>query len=58
MSHGAKGLKKLSDEFLGVKIQQGAHSSVIDARASLALYRIVESEWENQVKQKYSAVKD
>lgn len=41
-SHGAKSLKKLSAEFLGIKIQEGAHSSVIDARASMALYRIVE----------------
>ena len=31
---------------------------MIDARASMALYRIVEQEWENQVKQKYSKVKD
>lgn len=57
MSHGAKGLKKLSKEFLNVSIQEGSHSSVIDARASMALYRIVESEWENQVKQKYSVIK-
>jgi len=31
---------------------------VIDARASMALYRIVEKEWENQIKQKYSLVKE
>ena len=45
-----------------MKIQEGAHSSVIDARASLALYRIVEQEWENYAKQKssscYQDVKD
>ena len=50
--NGAKSLKKLSKEFLGIVIQEGAHSSVIDARASLALYRIQEKEWENQIKQK------
>ena len=38
-----------------MKIQDGAHSSVIDARASLALYRIVEKEWENYAKQKSSS---
>ena len=54
---GAKSLKKLSKDFLGVTIQEGAHSSVIDARASLALYRIVEREWENTLKQKYSQIK-
>lgn len=54
---GAKSLKRLSKDFLGVTIQEGAHSSVIDARASLALYRIVEKDWENLLKQKYSLVK-
>mmetsp|Transcript_11698 Transcript_11698/g.17753 ORF Transcript_11698/g.17753 Transcript_11698/m.17753 type:complete len:124 (-) Transcript_11698:150-521(-) len=47
VNHGAKSLKKLSKEFLGVIIQEGEHSSVVDARASLALYRIAEQEWEN-----------
>ena len=48
----AKSLKKLAAEFLGKQIQEGQHSSVIDARAALALYRINEKEWENHVKQK------
>ena len=48
----AKSLKNLSKEFLGKTIQEGSHSSVVDARAALALYRIVEKEWENHVKQK------
>jgi RNA exonuclease 4 len=52
VSHGCKSLKKLSAEFLGIKIQEGAHSSVVDARASLALYRIVQDDWENWIKQK------
>lgn len=45
-----KSLKRLSKDFLDVTIQEGAHSSVIDARASLALYRIVEKDWENLLK--------
>ena len=48
----AKSLKNLSKEFLGKVIQEGSHSSVVDARAALGLYRIVEKEWENHVKQK------
>ena len=33
-------LKELSSEFLNAKIQEGHHSSIIDARAALALYRM------------------
>ena len=33
-------LKDLAGEFLNAKIQSGHHSSVIDARAALALYRM------------------
>ena len=32
-------LKELAEEFLNAKIQQGHHSSIIDARVALALYR-------------------
>ena len=32
-------LKELADEFLNAKIQEGHHSSIIDARVALALYR-------------------
>ena len=49
---GAMSLKKLSEKFLGVKIQGGQHSSVEDARAALALYRIKEQEFESHLKQK------
>jgi RNA exonuclease 4 len=42
-------LKVMSTEMLGIEIQSGSHDSVIDARASLALYRIVEREWENRL---------
>ncbi|CDW84774.1 interferon-stimulated gene 20 kda protein [Stylonychia lemnae] len=52
-------LKRLTEEFLNRKIQQGSHCSVIDARAAMALYRINEQEWENTVKQKsYCSVKE
>ena len=42
-------LKVMSTEMLGIEIQSGSHDSVVDARASLALYRIVEREWENRL---------
>jgi hypothetical protein len=32
-------LKELAAEFLNAKIQTGHHSSIIDARVALALYR-------------------
>ena len=48
----AKSLKNLSKEFLGKTIQEGSHSSVIDAKAAMALYKINEKDWENHVKQK------
>ncbi|GHJ87946.1 hypothetical protein NliqN6_4348 [Naganishia liquefaciens] len=40
------GLKKLTELELGLKIQAGAHSSVTDARATMALYRLHMTEWE------------
>ena len=47
-----KSLKNLTLDLLGKKIQQGEHSSVIDAQASIGLYRLYEKEWENHIKQK------
>lgn len=40
------GLKKLALIELGVEIQSGRHSSVVDARATMALYRLHKDEWE------------
>lgn len=36
---GSPRLKVLAAEFLGIKIQEGAHSSVEDARTAMMLYR-------------------
>jgi len=41
-----KKLKYLAKKHLGIDIQKGSHSSVEDARAALALYRLHEAEWE------------
>ena len=45
-------LKNLSSLHLGRTIQQGQHNSVIDAKASMALYRVNEKEWEEHVKKR------
>ena len=42
-------LRKLSARFLEKDIQQAAHSSVEDARASLALYRLFEAKFDAQI---------
>lgn len=44
------GLKKLSEMELGIAIQSGAHSSVTDARATMALYRLHKVEWEKSLR--------
>ncbi len=54
-------LKKLSERHLGewssyatthtdISIQSGEHSSVDDARATMALYRMFRTEWERSIK--------
>ncbi|KAF2829520.1 hypothetical protein CC86DRAFT_346322 [Ophiobolus disseminans] len=47
------GLKWLAGKLLGVEIQVGAHSSVEDARATMALYRLDKSDFEKEIRQKY-----
>ncbi|KAF1919528.1 ribonuclease H-like domain-containing protein [Ampelomyces quisqualis] len=51
------GLKMLADKLLGVEIQVGAHSSVEDARATMALYRLEKSDFEKEIRQKYGNVR-
>jgi RNA exonuclease 4 len=47
----------LADKLLGVEIQTGAHSSVEDARATMALYRLDKTEFEKEIRQKYGNVR-
>lgn len=42
-------LKKLSQEVLGLTIQQGEHDSVDDARVAMLLYRAHKDAWENYI---------
>ncbi|KAJ6493403.1 ribonuclease H-like domain-containing protein [Mycena sanguinolenta] len=39
-------LRKLVEQELGVRIQEGEHSSVVDARATMAVWRLNRREWE------------
>ncbi|KAM9773775.1 RNA exonuclease 4 [Syngnathus typhle] len=45
-------LRVLCKEILNVKIQQGEHSSVHDAQATMRLYTLVKKDWEAQIKNK------
>ena len=47
-----RGLKVLVKEHLGLEIQEGEHDSVVDARATLALYLKFKAEWEAERKLK------
>lgn len=39
-------LKKLTEHYVGIEIQNGAHSSVVDARATMLLFRMNRREFE------------
>ncbi|CAG7996214.1 unnamed protein product [Penicillium olsonii] len=52
---GSPRLKILAEEFLGLKIQDGAHSSVEDARATMALYRREKDAFEREHLKKWPA---
>ncbi|XP_015255519.1 PREDICTED: RNA exonuclease 4 [Cyprinodon variegatus] len=43
-------LKVLCKEVLNVKVQQGEHSSVQDAQATMRLYTLVRKQWEAEIK--------
>lgn len=45
-------LRKLAEEVLGVKIQQGEHDSVVDARTAMKLYLMYRKEWEKALHSK------
>ncbi|KAM6964057.1 RNA exonuclease 4 [Tautogolabrus adspersus] len=47
---GRPSLKLLCREILNVKVQQGEHSSVQDAQATMRLYTLVKKQWEAEIK--------
>ncbi|XP_059083620.1 RNA exonuclease 4-like, partial [Tigriopus californicus] len=49
-------LKKLSARMLGVSVQQGEHSSVQDAQATMRLYTMFRKEWEQGLKKPKSGL--
>ncbi|KAI1529976.1 PolC DNA polymerase III alpha subunit gram-positive type [Pyrenophora tritici-repentis] len=51
------GLKLLAEKLLGVEIQVGAHSSVEDARATMALFRLEKDDFEKEIRQKYGHIR-
>lgn len=51
------GLKVLAEKLLGVEIQVGAHSSVEDARATMALYRLEKDEFEQEIRKTYGNIR-
>ncbi|RKO99371.1 hypothetical protein CXG81DRAFT_6566, partial [Caulochytrium protostelioides] len=46
LAQGPPSLRQLSAELLGIQIQTGAHSSVVDARAAMLLYHKQRASWE------------
>lgn len=51
-------LKRMTDTLLGRTIQTGAHCSIVDATASMDLYKLVREEWETNLLQKSSSGDD
>ncbi|PNF32645.1 hypothetical protein B7P43_G15048 [Cryptotermes secundus] len=50
-------LRKLAEAVLGVKIQQGEHDSVVDARTAMKLYLMYRKEWEKSLHSKSNPVR-
>ena len=42
-------LKRVTERFLGVKVQEGEHSSVQDAQAAVRLYTMFRRDWEKAI---------
>lgn len=45
-------LKRLAEVVLNEKIQDGEHSSVVDARAAMKLYQLYKKDWEKSLRSK------
>jgi len=50
-------LRKLAEDVLGVKIQQGEHDSVTDAKTAMQLYLMYRKEWEKSLHSKSGSSK-
>ncbi|XP_026888474.2 RNA exonuclease 4 isoform X2 [Electrophorus electricus] len=55
---GRPALRVLCREVLNVKVQQGEHSSVQDAQATMRLYTLVKKQWEAELKASMGQRKD
>lgn len=55
---GRPSLKALCKAVLDVKIQEGEHSSVQDAQATMRLYTMVKKQWEAEIKASHKSDKD
>ncbi|KAI9190806.1 ribonuclease H-like domain-containing protein [Polychytrium aggregatum] len=51
-------LRKLAKQLLGLDIQEGAHSSVEDARVTMLLYKLEKDAWEKEAMRKFGSGKD
>ncbi len=47
LKRGTSSLENLCLEFIGQSIQESTYNSLLNARASLFLYKIKEKEWES-----------
>ncbi|PHJ24724.1 suppressor of mitotic defects protein [Cystoisospora suis] len=47
-SSAVPSLKRLAEHWLQLQIQSGAHDSMEDCRAAMALYKLVQCDWERQ----------
>jgi len=48
-----RALRWLCQKILGISIQKGAHSPIIDARASMLLYQAIKKEWEESISESF-----